>query len=207
EYFGTTVRITVREREVVPNTTYKEFAIFGNDLSVPYNSIRSALRNLIGVEKTTEPRTELRVTQLLEQTITVSGLSGVTESVAEAVEASTTSSYEIEDLELAAGEEVIFESEDEDIAYVRVTGEGEDVAYYINGESTGSTVITARIGFYKQVDDETYAAYLAATGQDAQPEETEGEEEETSTEEEEETETPVNQIFVTTRAITYPVNV
>lgn len=223
EYFGTTVRVTTSEEQIMPLTTYKDFSLFGKDLSGPYNSIRSKLRDLLGVEKTTADRTELRVLGLYEMNVIVDGLAAAPAD--ETVEASTSRSVDITPT-VGADEDIVFtcadssvtvtseeetssrtaytftNSDDEELLVVKHATSDDGDEFYINGRKSGSsTTVLAEIGFWKTVDAETYARYLEATGQTAAPA---TDEEETG----EDTEEPAaNRIFVPTSAISYVVTV
>ncbi len=223
EYFGTTVRVTTSEEQIIPLTTYKDFTLFGNDLSGPYNSIRSKLRDLLGVEKTTSERTELRVLGLYEMTIIIDGLAAT--PAEDTVEASTSRSVDITPT-VGADEDIVFtcadssvtvtseeetssrtaytftNADDEELLVVKHARSDDGDEFYINGRESGSsTTVLAEIGFWKTVDADTYARYLEATGQTAAPA---TDEEETDEEAEE---PPAPRIFVPTHAISYVVTV
>jgi hypothetical protein len=163
EYFSTKVYVTVSEKTVEQLSTSKEFKLFGKDLSEPYNKIRSSLRNLIGVEKKTAERTELRVLAMYEQNITVSDLAAVTELTGESIRGGTSFSADVT-VNAQEGEEFEIEVADETIAYVKAVEEDGTTNYYLNGLASGSTTLTIKYGFYKTVDETVYSEYAAATG-------------------------------------------
>ena len=192
EYFSTKVYVTVSEKSAVPLSTSKEFKLFGKDLSEPYNKIRSALRNLIGVEKKTAERTELRVLAMYEQNITVSDLSAVTEVMDESIRGGTNFSADVT-INAQDGEEFEIEVADDSIAYVKAVEEDGETNYYLNGSASGSTTLTIKYGFYKTVDETVYSEYAAATGAEMP--------------EADEDDTVEYKIFVPTRAEEYNVSV
>lgn len=221
EYFNTTAKITVSEKSIIPLSTTKDFALFGMDLSGPYNKIRTALRDLIGVEKTAAERTELRVLELYEMNIAVDDLSRVTTTTE--VSASTSTSADIK-LELGANEDFRFvsgdaaqtvseeqetssrtaytyKSGDDTVLVVKAVRDEDGNEYYINGRKSGAlATVVAEVGFWKKVDVDTYARYLEATGQTAPAaEEDDADEDEAAAH--------VNEIFVPTRAVSYIVKV
>ncbi len=201
EYFGTDAKITVSEKEILPDKAQKEFSIFGHDFSGIYNKIRNKLRDIVGIEKETPARTEKRVTALYEQRIAVAGLESVTTHNTEKVEASTSAYTDIA-IELAAGEDVQLSSADEAIAkFVAKADDDGAITYKVDGQKSGETEFTATIGFWKDVTPEVYAQYVEQTVYTppvADDDTDDGEGTITATAHE-------NQIFVPTRAITYPI--
>ena len=182
EYFSTSISVTTQEI-AVPERELKPFSVFGKDLTVPYNQLRDTLRDWFGIEPVQEPRTELRELNVFDIPVSVEGYADrITEE--DTVKAFTEESGTLP-IELEEGEAAIFTSDDPAVVTVQENDDGE---FVIEAVSEGETKINGIVGFWKSVDEQTYADYLAATGKEAD-------------------ERHLNEIFVAQRGVVYPVEI
>lgn len=203
EYFRASVAFSVTEKEVPKKQYAHTIEVFGKDLSAEYDTVRSWLRNLVGVESFQLPRTEIRVIAQYTQPFMLNGLDLVT-TEQPIIELGSGDTTDIEPV-LAVGEAAQAVSADESIvsAYSSASEEKPNL-FTISGEGEGESFVLIKIGTWKKVDSETYAAYIASQpAQAVQPEQTEGED----GEEETPINTHENEIFVVTRALKYPITV
>ena len=156
EWESATITITTMEKEV-PKPYQKEFKIFGLDLTKPYNSVRSYLRNLFGIEKRQEPRTEPRILHIYELEFNVKGYTPI--KAPTPINLFTNDSYQMT-VNHPEGMEVIFEYEG-NVIEVEQTLPSEDgsVTYIAKSfETVGTGKIIAKIGFFKDNKFVTTAA-------------------------------------------------
>ncbi|MEG0751980.1 MAG: hypothetical protein RR998_09785 [Oscillospiraceae bacterium] len=194
EFPDTSVTFEVSELSL-PRKQYAhtiEFA--GFSLTQPYDAVRSWFRSTLGIEKTISVRTELRILRLYEQKIAVSGTDRVTTSQP----AITLKKGDTEDIELVLAQRESAGMTTSDAAVVSVRAKDEDTSgtFAIKAVGTGKASIVARIGFWKAVEPDIYAAWLASQPTPSVDE---------TKKEDEPAPVHQNEIFVCTRVISYPV--
>ncbi|MEG2233300.1 MAG: CAP domain-containing protein [Oscillospiraceae bacterium] len=206
EYFKTSLSITTMEKELPDNEPAHKVALLGRDMSAPYDKLRSFLRNLIGIEKKAEPRTELRVLNRYHQEFVVDGLTNSTAQPPAEISAYMQNGVTLE-TGLSENEDVMLVSYNDATATVSLNKNENGIATFtVSGKADTKTKIKVIAGFWKDVSPEIYAEYRAALGVQAPA--AAGDE---SSDNQENTVTSntlrENKIFVPRRSIIYTVSV
>lgn len=148
EWDNVTVTVTTQEKEV-PQPELKPFKIFGLDLTGAYNSLRAGLRNLLGIEKKTEPRTELRTLGIYQMEYYIQGYT--TTNMPTVINLYTNDRCSMI-LDVPEGMDVQFECEGGIISVDQGNLEEDEITGYIasSGYATGQSQLLVRFGFIKE---------------------------------------------------------
>ncbi len=172
EYFSTVVTVTTMEKEVpLPAPRYENIVVFGSDLAPALCGMRAYLRDLIGVERVAPPRTELRILNTYTYAFKVEGFN---ETPAEKTIELLPDYEAVLAFPLTENERVLFfrSGDDEVATAARLVLETDGLppaSYYVlTGVGEGKTRTVVSIGFFKTVDEETYAQYLKSLPPDAE---------------------------------------
>lgn len=159
EYYKTSVTFAVTEASLPSRRSYRIIRLGAVDLTDEYNALRSWLRSALGIEKPEPERTELRTLRLCEQFITVSGLDNA--SATEPEIALEEGDGETIELVVTASEGYEVYSTDDAVAYIADYSE-EPGVFTVEAAAAGQANIVATTGFWKRVDAQVYAEYLAS---------------------------------------------
>lgn len=157
--FWTTITVTTSEIKI-PQRPKKEIKLFGWDLSGAYDSIRTWMRDLLGMEEKQPERTELRVLNIYEILVVVVGYEKQRGS-----DITMTLGGKATDPTRITGEErTILHSDDPKIVKTYMLQNG---GFGYEAIATGSTDIHSQVGFWKAVSEDVYDEYLEKYPQSA----------------------------------------
>jgi hypothetical protein len=147
EWESAKVVITTMEAELPPSEP-KPLKILGIDLTAPYNSLRTGLRELFGIEKRDAAPRELRVLGIYEQEFRVKGYDVITAPMAINL---YTNDYCDLTVNVPDGREVEFQYEGGVVSVEKTLPSPEGFVTYTarSSESTGTGKIIAKMGFFK----------------------------------------------------------
>ena len=186
EYFRSNLTITVREVELPSARPAHTVKLLGRDISAPVEKVRRFLRNLLGVEKAADIRTELRTTAIYTQPVGVAGLNKVTDKPDKAVETYLQNSVVLE-LAVDKGQTVQLSAPGSAVS-ASVLAEKDGYVYIqLKGLEAAQSTVTVSVGAEKTISAEDYADYLKVAVPAAG--------------------LPENTVFVTHRVVVYTVSV